>query len=119
MRIRSPVAVASMVMVLLCSGGASSLTVNQFAALCDSMKGECGEHPTLQAYVGGALDLIAVLDEETDYLAKVYCKKPAELFEVSNIIRFMLEHREEYATRNAMLLVVRYLEEKGGCRPEH
>lgn len=112
MNIRSMVAVA---ILLLISGSASCLTMKQFSAICESAKRECGDHPILQAYVGGALDLIAVLDEETDYLAEVYCKKPAELFDVPKVIRFMIEHREGYENRNATALVVRYLEVKGGC----
>ena len=94
---------------------ASSFSVEEFTTFCHSIKGECSEHPIVQAYVGGALDLIATLDEETDYLAEVYCKQPTELFDVPAIIQFMQEHQEEYANKNAMLLFVRYLEEKGGC----
>ena len=115
MTIRSLAAAAIMTPFLLLPSGASSLTMDQFSAICDAEKIECSEHPTLQAYVGGALDLIAMLDEETDYLATVYCKKPAELFDVANIIQFMDKHREAYATRNAMLLLLRYLEDNGGC----
>ena len=93
----------------------SALTMDQVAAICDSGEGECSQHPLLQAYVGGSLDLIAVLDEETDYLSKIYCERPEELFNVPEIIKYMEEHRETYADKNAMLLVVRYLEEKGRC----
>lgn len=95
--------------------GASALTMDQFTAICNSGQEDCSENPILQAYVGGALDLIAMLDEETDYLTEVYCMKPAELFDVAAIIRFMDKYRKAYATRNAMLLVIRYLEEQGGC----
>jgi hypothetical protein len=94
---------------------ASALTTEQFVAICDSSQVACSEHPLLQAYVGGALDLIAVLDEETDYLSEVYCGKPDKLFDVPTIIRYIEAHRDSYADKNAMLLVVRYLEERGGC----
>lgn len=94
---------------------ASALTVEEFSKICDSVPGECSEYPFLQAYVGGALDLLAVLDEETDHLQKIYCKHPKELFNVSEIIRYMQAHRQEYASRNAMILLVRYIEENGGC----
>jgi hypothetical protein len=87
----------------------------QFSSICESAGLECSEHPVLQAYVGGALDLIAMLDEETDYLDTVYCKEPKELFDVPAIIRYMEGHQEEYADRNAMLILIRYLEEFGGC----
>ena len=94
---------------------ANALTMEQFAAICASGNTECSEHPILQAYVGGALDLIAMLDEETDYLGEVYCVKPSNLFDVLSIIRFMEAHRADYANSNAMLLLIRYLEENGGC----
>lgn len=96
---------------------ASSLTMKQISDACHSYSGECSEHPFIRAYVGGALDLIATLDERTDYLGKVYCKKPKELFDVPAIIRFMELRSEQYATDNAMLVLVRYLEEHGGCKP--
>lgn len=95
---------------------AFALTVGQFSKICDAAPGECSDHPTLQAYVGGALDLIATLDEETEYLDTLYCKEPQGLFDVPAIIRFMQNHQEEYAKRNAMLLVVRYFEVNGGCQ---
>jgi hypothetical protein len=96
---------------------ASALTMKQFADICQGAYEACSNNQALQAYVGGALDLLATLDERTDYLGKVYCKAPKELFDVPSIIRFMLERREEYATDNAMLVFVRYFEERGGCAP--
>lgn len=108
-------AIAAASTILLLPGNASALTMDQVAAICGSHEGECSENPLLQAYVGGALDLIAMLDEETDYLGEVYCEEPSTFFDVSAIIQYMGAHRVEYADRNAMLLVVRYLEEKGGC----
>lgn len=109
-------AIAVLVLVSLQSTNASALTMEQFSHICESAPGECSEHPLLQAYVGGALDLLATLTEETRYLDKLYCKEPKELFDVPAIIRFMQAHREEYVTRNAMLLVVRYFEDNGGCQ---
>lgn len=100
---------------ILLSAPAAALTMNQFSQICAGAKIECTEHPILQAYVGGALDIIAVLDEESDYLGELYCEDPTDLFDVPSIIRYMQTHQEAYATRNAMLLVVKYLEEKGGC----
>ena len=95
---------------------ASALTMKQFSGICHSFPGECSDHPIIQAYVGGALDLLATLDERTDYLEKVYCKEPKELFDVSAIIRFMELRSDQYATDNAMLVLVRYFEEHGGCQ---
>ena len=92
-----------------------ALDMQQFKQICHSGKVECSEHPLINAYVGGALDLIAMLDQETKYLNKFYCKKSQALFDVKAIIQFMVKHQEAYAKRNAMLLVIRYLEEKGSC----
>ncbi len=94
-----------------------ALTMKQVSDICHASSGECSDHPIIQAYVGGALDLLATLDERTDYLGKMYCKKPKELFDVSAIIRFMEQRSEQYATDNAMLVLVRYFEEHGGCQP--
>lgn len=113
LKILAAMAVAAAALAL--PRGADALTMDQFIAICDSHPGECRDHPILQAYVGGALDLIAMLDEETDHLAKVYCREPSELFDVPAIIDYMVEHRAEYADRNAMLPVIRFLEENGGC----
>ncbi len=109
-------AIATLGLCSLNSPSAFALTMEQFSNICASVPGECSDHPVLQAYVGGALDLLATLDEETTYLGKLYCKEPKALFDVPAIIRFMQAHREEYATRNAMLPVVRYFEENGGCK---
>jgi len=96
---------------------ATALTMKQISDICHSSPGKCSDHPIVRAYVGGALDLIATLDERTDYLKKVYCKKPKELFDVPAIIRYMEQRSKQYAKDNAMLVLVRYFEEHGGCKP--
>ena len=96
---------------------ANALTMKQVSDICYASSGECSDHPIIQAYVGGALDLLATLDERTDYLGKVYCKKPKALFDVPAIIRYMEQRSKQYATENAMLVLVRYFEEHGGCKP--
>ena len=93
----------------------SALTMDQFNQICQSTSGKCSNNVTLQAYVGGALDLLATLNEQTEYLGKLYCKQPEELFNVPTIIDFMQAQSQEYANRNAMLLVVHYFEQNGGC----
>lgn len=98
--------------------GANALTMEQFSNICKSSPGECSDHPLLQAYVGGALDLLATLDERTDYLHTVYCKTPKELFDVPAIIRFMEQQSEPHSSDNAMLMLVRYIEKNGGCNHE-
>ncbi|MEO1245950.1 MAG: hypothetical protein AAFX56_09745 [Pseudomonadota bacterium] len=117
MKLRSMVMTTVLIGSFLMSGPAPALTMNQFVSICEAAGRECSEHPLLNAYVGGALDLIAMLDEETDYLSEVYCKPTKELFDVPEIIRYMEIRRTEYADRNAMLVLIRYLEEQGGCTP--
>lgn len=95
---------------------AFSLTMSQFMEICESSTASCEELPILNAYVGGALDVIAVLDEESSYLKQLYCREPSSLFDVKAIIGFMQAHHPDYADKNAMLLVVRYLQENGGCQ---
>lgn len=112
--------VTGLVTVLLCLHipSASALTMKQFSDICHSSADECSNHPIIQAYVGGALDLLATLDERTDYLEKLYCKNPKELFDVPIIIRFMAQRSEQYMQDNAMLVLVRYFEEHGACNHE-
>ena len=94
---------------------ADALTTEGFLAICEQAERECEEIPILQAYVGGALDLVATLHEATDYVDKIYCKEPELLFDVAAIIRFIEENKAGYEDENAMLLVVRFLETYGGC----
>lgn len=96
----------------------NALTMKQFSEICHSSPKECSNHPVFQAYIGGALDLLATLDERTEYLEKVYCKEPRELFDVPAIIKFMMQQSEEYSQENAMLVLVRYIEVHGGCDSE-
>ena len=96
---------------------AIALTMKQFSDIRHTSPGECSDHPIIRAYVGGAIDLLATLDEQTDYLGKVYCKKPKELFDVPAITRYMELRSEQFVTDNAMLVLVRYFEEHGGCQP--
>ncbi len=103
----------------LCAVGspkAAALTTEEFFTICASAPVPCHEHPVLRAYVGGALDLLATLDEQTPYLDTLYCGRPEEVFDLPGIVEFMETHRGEYATSNAMLPLVRYFERHGGCR---
>ena len=101
--------------ILLFPASSFALTLDQFIGICESDQRECSDHPIANAYIGGALDLIAVLDEETDYLQKIYCENPRELFDVPAIIRYMQQHRVENASQNAIIVVIKYLEEYGNC----
>ncbi|WP_434358813.1 hypothetical protein NF212_03340 [Parasalinivibrio latis] len=89
--------------------------MSQFQAICQSGEIPCSEVRLLQAYVGGGLDAIASLDEKTDYLKKVYCADSRELFNVPAIIRYIEALGSEDASRNAGLMIVRYLEQNGEC----
>ncbi|WP_088328381.1 hypothetical protein [Lacimicrobium sp. SS2-24] len=92
-----------------------ALTVQQFSDICASAPGECSDLPVIQAYVGGALDLLATLDEQTEYLETLYCKEPKKLFDMAAIVRFMQQQPEQFANSNAMLLLIHYVEKNGGC----
>jgi len=94
---------------------ASALTVSQFNSICESSKAECSKLPVVQSYIGGALDLLATLDERTSYLTKMYCTEPSELFDIAAIVKRMRQYTDEEASLNAMLLLVRYIEENRGC----
>lgn len=95
--------------------GASAMTIEEFNSICNSATIPCHDIPFMQAYIGGALDLLAMLDEETDYLESLYCAPKQELLATTPIINYVLEHKSERPARNAMMLLIQYLEEKGGC----
>ncbi|MDJ0760357.1 MAG: hypothetical protein QNJ19_13225 [Woeseiaceae bacterium] len=99
----------------LFSNPADALTTEGFLAICKQAERKCEDIPIIQAYVGGALDLVATLHEATDYVDTIYCKDPKVLFDVSAIIRFVEENQAGYEDENAMLLVIRFLETHGGC----
>ncbi len=92
-----------------------ALTISDFQRACTSRPGPCEEHPVLQAYVGGALDMVAVLDEKTEYLGALYCRPTDELFDVAAMIRAMQSDTQAKPSDNAMLVLVRYLKDNGGC----
>lgn len=114
MRLPLKLSTAAVVLVFF-ANSTFALTQQQFADICATHPGDCGEHQVLQAYVGGALDLLATLDEQTDYLARMYCGEPAELFDVPKIIRYIEQHGSDDPDNNAMLGMVRYLEAEGEC----
>lgn len=94
---------------------ASALRVSQFVAICEQAKMPCEEVPILNAYIGGGLDLIAGLHEDTDYVRPIYCKDTKHLFDVAAIIGFIEEHQAGNENKNTMLLVIRFLETYGDC----
>ena len=94
---------------------AEALRVGEFMAICEQAGRECKDIPVLNAYIGGALDFVAMLHEETEYVEPIYCKDPKILFDVPAIIGFVEQHQTGNEDKNAMLLVIRYLETYGGC----
>ncbi len=94
---------------------ASALSMSGFESICNSRPVKCKDHPILQAYVGGALDLVATLDEKTNYLEPFFCKTTASLYDVNKIITFMELHYDDYRDQNAMLVLVKYLKQHGRC----
>lgn len=113
--VRTNLSLVMTLMLGLYTTSTQALTVQQFSDICASAPGECSELPVIQAYVGGALDLLATLDEQTEYLETLYCKEPQKLFDVAAIVRFMQQQPEQSANSNAMLLLIRYFEQNGGC----
>lgn len=113
--IRSLFTASALAGLLFAPTTALPLTTEQFLTICETAPGHCVEHGVLNAYIGGALDLLATLDEQTPYLETLYCHSPQLLFDVEAIIDFMKAHRDGYEDRNAMLLLVRYFEAHGGC----
>ena len=93
----------------------TALTAGEFKKLCAAGKSACTDNPIATAYIGGSLDLIATLDEQTDYLDQIYCRKPAEFFDVQKIIETILASDATFDDANTMRLVVKFLEQHGGC----
>ena len=106
---------AALCLLLLCPNRAEALTAGQFMQICEQAGVECVDVPILNAYVGGALDLVAMLHEQTDYISPIYCKDTKLLFDVPAIIRYVEANAGSNQDDNAMLLVIRFLEEYGGC----
>lgn len=106
----------TLVLLLVSSQTGNTLTSAQFAKMCAHHPQPCDQHPIAQAYVGGALDLLATLQEQTPYLEKLYCAETQDVFVMADIIAFMQQYAEEHGDRNAMMALVMYFEKNGGCR---
>ena len=101
--------------IWLASSPAQALTTEGFFQICDAGKVPCKAHQLLNAYLGGALDLVATLDEAGVFRRPLYCVSPEEVFDMEEIINFMHAHKDEYADRNAMWPVIRYFQQHGRC----
>ncbi|MEM0955356.1 MAG: hypothetical protein AAGI24_14545 [Pseudomonadota bacterium] len=89
--------------------------MDQLLDACDAAQQPCQNIPWVQAYMGGGFDLIASLQEQTDHLSPVYCTSPRQLFDVPAVAAYLESRREQDGDKNAMLIFVRYLRERGGC----
>ena len=106
-------------LTLLPIASAHSLTVKEFSNICNQYSGDCHELPIVNAYIGGAMDLIATLDEKTDYFpTKIYCTDPREIFDGKEIVDFILTNDHVLPAENAMLSFIKYFEINGGCSHE-
>lgn len=114
-RLHLPLQFLCFMLTLSLPFGASAMTIKEFDSICSAATIPCQDNPFIQAYIGGALDLLAMLDEETDYLEPLYCVPKQGLFATTPIIDYVLAHKNERPTRNVMMLMIQYLEEKGGC----
>ena len=115
MRISAGWSALVLVAVLVWTDRVEALNVSDFMAICAQAGGKCEEVPILQAYIGGALDLVAMLHEETDYVKPIYCKDTRLLFDVPAIIKFIEDNQAGNEKKNAMMLMIRFLEKYGGC----
>ena len=95
--------------------GAQALRVSEFVAICEEARMPCKDIPILNAYVGGALDLIAALHEDTDYVEPIYCKDTKQLFDVPAMIKFIETHHDGNENKNTMLVLIEFLETYGDC----
>ncbi|MEM6300581.1 MAG: hypothetical protein AAF749_02500 [Pseudomonadota bacterium] len=110
-----PLILFALLFGLLFSHVSLALTAKDFFAICASAEMSCSDHPITQAYIGGALDLMATLDEKTPYLEAPYCRPAKELFKVTDVVDYMKANLRNYESENAMLLFVRFLEDRGAC----
>lgn len=114
--LKNGVVIMTFAILMLGSERSHALSVDDLLGACEQAGAPCKDIPWVQAYIGGALDLIAMLDEETEYLAEVYCKSPDVLFDVAGILDYVEQNRVGNGGKNAMMLVIRFFEEYGGCR---
>ena len=115
MTIKKLYVVAASFSLFVMTHQANALTVQQYKDACATQETNCDQHPILNAYIGGALDLLASLQDETDYLSTLYCKQPEELFDIKKISNFIENSDTQHNNKNAMLLLIAYFEEHGGC----
>ncbi len=93
----------------------SALTIDQFQSICRDYQENCDQHPTIQAYVGGALDLFATLNENPAYLAEINCAESRKLYNVKKIIEHMQRADVSNGNTNAMTVFIHYFEINKPC----
>ena len=99
--------------ILLPQANVSALTLNQFQKICTSSPMPCDSNPMLQAYIGGSFDTLAVLNEQIGTTPRLYCIPGDELFDVNKTIQYLAS--AEGNEHNAMLMVLKYVRERGKC----
>jgi hypothetical protein len=101
---------------ILASAPVSALSIADFHHWCNQTPSvQCHDLVPVQAYVGGALDAIGLLQAEQQFVKPLFCKKPQDLFQLPAIIDFMNANAKPDDKRNAIVLVVEYLAVNGGC----
>lgn len=94
---------------------AHSLTVQEVQSICSQQTTLCADNLVIQAYIGGGLDMLASLYEHEVLHGVRFCKSPQALFDVTNIINFLLTLEGGARAQNAMRQVTTYLQGESGC----
>jgi len=94
---------------------AKALDVEQFNQLCDLKQQSRSQ--LCNVYLGGALDAIAVLNDEAKANYKpLYCVHESEVFDMDKIIQFVQSQPSAMRNKNAILPVVEFLKRHGECK---
>lgn len=95
------------------SAPGSALTTKELLKVCSLKNQPCYTLPFANAYIGGALDLLGKLQENEQLNIQFSCTSPNKLFKVKRILDYIEENQHFYAYKNAMTLVIKYMEEEG------
>jgi len=95
-----------------------ALTLAQFNAICADQPVPCTQHPALHAYIGGAIDLLVAMRQNSDYLSPMTCALTPQHLDVNTIITFMTEYEPQSPERDAMAVLLEYLQAELPCKSE-
>lgn len=99
------------------SSSSSALTTKELLKVCGLKNQPCHTLPFANAYIGGALDLLGTLQENEQLNLQFSCASPNKLFKVKRILDYIEENQISnenqrfYEDKNAMTLVIKYMEE--------